>query len=92
MPCPLKTMRLADLYADGDYDKMLLLLERHPKFEEWYQESVLRYSEKNPAVVRSQLLDLVKRLGSFQRALSLYDMNVPSIKELECTVIGSSDL
>jgi hypothetical protein len=77
-------MQLADVHTDGDFSAMQKLLLRHPDFEAWYRIRVVRYVvNKYAAVVESQLLDLVKRLGSFERALTLYGVEMPKVLDLE---------
>ena len=83
MPCPLEVMRLADIYTAGDFRRMRPFLQQHPDFEVWYRRSMLQHMcKEHPAVIKSQLLDLLQRLGSFERALSLYDLEVPSLEKL----------
>ena len=84
MVCPLRIMELADVHTSGDFAAIRRLLRQHPKFEEWYRISVVRYvTDKYAAIVESQLSDLVKRLGSFERALTLYGVEMPKVCDLE---------
>ena len=94
MHCPLEVMRLADRYTAGDCQHMSRCLKQHPDFEVWYRRSVLQHmSDRHPSVIKSQLCDLMQRLGSFERALSLYDLTVPSLEQLHMNAQSSiSDL
>ena len=79
----MTVMRLADRYTDGDCKRMSCYLKEHPDFEVWYRRRMVEYlALKHPVVVASQLRDLVQRLGSFERALSLYDLRVPALETI----------
>jgi len=76
-------MELADVHTDGDCDAMYKLLVQHPNFEEWYKDSMVDYLTLTHAViVKDQLLDLLKRLGSFERAMTLYGLPMPTLNDL----------
>jgi hypothetical protein len=83
MLCPLRIMELADVHTGGDCDAMHKLLVQHPNFEEWYNGSMVAYlTRKHVVVVKDQLLDLLRRLGSFERAMTLYGLPMPALSDL----------